>query len=89
MNPLQSAGFEPESYEARAELAREMLDIRGGNDRGAWVFPTIEGGRVYATDGMRLCAWAYLVRVEGRERTKTGEGRKRVNEDRRRKEESE
>lgn len=57
MNPLQSAGFEPESYEARAELAREMLDIRGGNDRGAWVFPTIEGGRVYATDGMRLCAW--------------------------------
>ena len=57
INPLQSAGFEPETSTPRSDLMGDMIDPRVSGDAGAWVFPTIEGGRVFATDGLRLCAW--------------------------------
>ncbi len=54
LNPLQSASFEPESMEDRAGLDQELNLTR--HTRSSWIFPTVEGDRVYATDGMRL--WA-------------------------------
>lgn len=54
LHPLQSASFEPESMADRAGLDQELNLVR--NTRSSWIFPTVEGDRVYATDGMRL--WA-------------------------------
>jgi outer membrane protein assembly factor BamB len=53
-HPLQSASFEPESVGERAGLDQELNLAR--SPKSSWIFPTVEGNRVYATDGMRL--WA-------------------------------
>jgi outer membrane protein assembly factor BamB len=53
--PLQSVLLDPNSTGAVFEDESGPLNLSGRV--GSWIFPTVYGGLLYATDGMRISAW--------------------------------